>query len=181
MRSRKPGFLGLVATAMAMVTISFAKRLDKTMQKQELNPSLNVLQPRHPDFQQGENLILTPDAETQRFSDANARYEAYKFGQENFDLDGEDPIMSKTYAHDSLSFFLDDGNTRELSNGGYAPRIKVGTDCSCMEILISALKNIGVKFDHIFSCDNDQYVKSTIQANCTPMMFYNPMTEKRGM
>ena len=43
--------------------------------------------------------------------------------------------------------------------------IRIGTDCSGMEAPIQAMRNLKVKHDHVFSCDNDEYVRATIEAN----------------
>ena len=44
----------------------------------------------------------------------------------------------------------------------------VSTDCSGMEAPIQALRNLGVKFTHNFSCDIDRHARATIRANFQP-------------
>lgn len=56
--------------------------------------------------------------------------------------------------------------------------IRVGTDCSGMEAPIQALHNLGVKYEHIFSCDIDKHVKDTIFANFPPKVWYPDLTQR---
>ena len=51
--------------------------------------------------------------------------------------------------------------------------LTVGTDCSGMEVPIIALKNLGVPYRHVFSCDCDAAVKQQILANYPPEIFYD--------
>eukprot|EP00442_Polarella_glacialis_P036748 CAMPEP_0115067410 /NCGR_PEP_ID=MMETSP0227-20121206/11373_1 /TAXON_ID=89957 /ORGANISM="Polarella glacialis, Strain CCMP 1383" /LENGTH=380 /DNA_ID=CAMNT_0002453471 /DNA_START=59 /DNA_END=1201 /DNA_ORIENTATION=- len=51
--------------------------------------------------------------------------------------------------------------------------IKVGTDCSGMETPLMALKRLRVGYEHQFSCDIDKHVKTTIEANCPPKVWYD--------
>ena len=36
-----------------------------------------------------------------------------------------------------------------------------------------ALKQLGINFDHAFSCDNNKQCKATIMANFPPMVWYS--------
>jgi DNA (cytosine-5)-methyltransferase 1 len=56
--------------------------------------------------------------------------------------------------------------------------IKVGTDCSGMEAPLQALKNLGLTVDHIFSCDIDKHVKTTIMENFPPKHWYPDLTTR---
>eukprot|EP00933_Yihiella_yeosuensis_P031929 TRINITY_DN25523_c0_g1_i1.p1 TRINITY_DN25523_c0_g1~~TRINITY_DN25523_c0_g1_i1.p1 ORF type:complete len:397 (+),score=105.60 TRINITY_DN25523_c0_g1_i1:71-1192(+) len=59
--------------------------------------------------------------------------------------------------------------------------LTVGTDCSGMEAPIQALQNMGIKFRHLFSCDIDQHVRSTIMANFPPEEpIYEDLTKRNN-
>jgi len=47
-----------------------------------------------------------------------------------------------------------------------------------MEAPLQALKNLGVKIDHIFSCDIDHHVKKTIMENFPPKHWYPDLTTR---
>ena len=51
-------------------------------------------------------------------------------------------------------------------------RVKVGTDCSGMEVPIMALNNLSIDYEHTFSCDNDPHAIQTIKANFEPQTIY---------
>jgi len=51
------------------------------------------------------------------------------------------------------------------------PSIKVGTDCSGIEAPIQALKLLNVKYEHMFSCDNDENTRISCDANDKPPAF----------
>lgn len=57
-------------------------------------------------------------------------------------------------------------------------KLRIGTDCSGMEAPIQALRNLGVKHDHIFSCDIDKSVKKTIDANYPAQIWYDDLTSR---
>ena len=44
-------------------------------------------------------------------------------------------------------------------------KIRIGTDCSGMEAPIQAMRNLTLDYAHVFSCDSDQHVRATIDAN----------------
>ena len=54
----------------------------------------------------------------------------------------------------------------------------VGTDCSGMEIPLMALSNMGIKAKHVFSSDKDPVVKSFIEANFKPKVFFNDISDR---
>lgn len=56
--------------------------------------------------------------------------------------------------------------------------ISVGTDCSGMETPLMALTNLGVEVNHLFACDIDQHVKSTIMNNFPPKFWYSDLTAR---
>jgi len=56
--------------------------------------------------------------------------------------------------------------------------ISLATDCSGMETPIMALKNLGVEVDHLFSCDVNRHVRTTIMANFPPKVFYDDLTKR---
>lgn len=54
--------------------------------------------------------------------------------------------------------------------------LRVATDCSGIEAPIQALKDLKVKFRHIWSCENDKYCIQTIKANYNPEIIYEDIT-----
>ena len=56
----------------------------------------------------------------------------------------------------------------------------VGTDCSGMEIPLMALSNMGIKAKHVFSSDNDPVVKSFIEENFKPNVFFDDISDRRN-
>ena len=67
--------------------------------------------------------------------------------------------LESNWTEDALHFFLEDGNTLQLPVARKSvTSIKVGTDCSGIEVPLMALQNMQVPYDHVFSCDNDQSV-----------------------
>jgi len=56
--------------------------------------------------------------------------------------------------------------------------IGVGTDCSGMEAPIQAIRNLGVAFKHVFSCDIDRHARATIQANFPHGRMYEDCTAR---
>ena len=72
-----------------------------------------------------------------------------------------------------------DGNSYVIEYAPEATRrrpITVGTDCSGMEIPILALQNLGIPHRHLFSCDSDVQVRTTIQANFQPEKMEHDIT-----
>jgi DNA (cytosine-5)-methyltransferase 1 len=51
----------------------------------------------------------------------------------------------------------------------------VATDCSGIEAPLQALKQMKVKHRHLWSCDNDKFVKESIDANYKPEHFFTDM------
>jgi len=56
--------------------------------------------------------------------------------------------------------------------------VGVGTDCSGMEAPIQAMENLGVNFEHRFSCDVDKHARATIQANFPHGKMYEDVTTR---
>ena len=56
--------------------------------------------------------------------------------------------------------------------------IRVGTDCSGIEAPIQALMNLGIPFQHIFSCDADPYCQQSIDANYEPKIRFTDITNR---
>ena len=55
---------------------------------------------------------------------------------------------------------------------------RIGTDCSGIEAPIQALKNIGIKFRHVFSCEQDEYCIESIVSNYDPEILYPDITDR---
>eukprot|EP00928_Gymnodinium_smaydae_P008919 TRINITY_DN13292_c0_g5_i2.p1 TRINITY_DN13292_c0_g5~~TRINITY_DN13292_c0_g5_i2.p1 ORF type:complete len:393 (+),score=95.78 TRINITY_DN13292_c0_g5_i2:122-1180(+) len=47
-----------------------------------------------------------------------------------------------------------------------------------MEAPIQALRNLGVKYEHVFSCDIDKHAEATIKANFPPKIWYPDLTTR---
>ena len=50
--------------------------------------------------------------------------------------------------------------------------IYVGTDCSGMEAPLVALRQLGIRFKHRFSCENDRHARTVLRANFAPDILY---------
>jgi DNA (cytosine-5)-methyltransferase 1 len=57
--------------------------------------------------------------------------------------------------------------------------IRIGTDCSGIEAPIQALQQLGIPFEHSFSCDKDTYVLQSIKANYHPKKIYTDITKRK--
>jgi len=57
-------------------------------------------------------------------------------------------------------------------------KITIGTDCSGIDAPIVALEQMEVKYDHVFSCDNNKWCKQNIMANHNPKTFYDDMINR---
>ena len=57
-------------------------------------------------------------------------------------------------------------------------QITVGNDCSGMEVPIMALNNLGVKYRHQFSCDNDPISKEFIMKNFATEQFFDDIRHR---
>lgn len=57
--------------------------------------------------------------------------------------------------------------------------MRVGTDCSGIEAPLYALKALKVKYDHVFSCENDKFARQTLQANHNPRHMYGDITKRK--
>ena len=56
--------------------------------------------------------------------------------------------------------------------------LTIGTDCSGIEAPIEALKQMKVPFVHKWSCDNDKFVRMSIEANYKPEIMYEDITKR---
>jgi len=56
--------------------------------------------------------------------------------------------------------------------------ITIGTDCSGMEAPVQAIRNLGVKYEHAFSCDICKFARATIEANFPAKRMYEDLTKR---
>jgi DNA (cytosine-5)-methyltransferase 1 len=56
--------------------------------------------------------------------------------------------------------------------------LRVGTDCSGIEAPIQALQNLGVPFQHQWSCEIDKFARASILANYEPDILFEDMLER---
>ena len=56
--------------------------------------------------------------------------------------------------------------------------LRIGTDCSGIEAPIQALQQMGVEFEHVFSCESDKYAVKSIRANYNPGVIYDDITTR---
>jgi DNA (cytosine-5)-methyltransferase 1 len=57
--------------------------------------------------------------------------------------------------------------------------LRIGTDCSGIEAPIQALQQLGIAFEHSFSCDKDKFVLQSIKANYHPNKIYTDITKRK--
>lgn len=57
--------------------------------------------------------------------------------------------------------------------------IRIGTDCSGIEAPIQALLQLGIPFEHSFSCEKDKYALQSIIANYHPKKIYTDISKRR--
>ena len=136
--------------------VTFTKAATKQARKQEQKPSLNVLQPKCEKAQQGE--IRRNDALDKIASEQAAQQNAWDLYQN---------IHKKSEVRPEDFFVLGPGNV-----------IKIGTDCSGLEAPVQAIKNLGIPFQHSFSCDNDIKVCESIKSSFSPKTLYTEITER---
>jgi len=60
-------------------------------------------------------------------------------------------------------------------SGALTTPLRIGTDCSGMETPVMALQELGVAYDHKFSCDIDKNVKKQILQNFPPAVWYDDL------
>ena len=68
----------------------------------------------------------------------------------------------------SLSTATPGPSIGDASMSASSQAFTVGTDCSGIEVPIMALRNLGVKYRHVFSSDIDPYSKESIMKNLAP-------------
>jgi DNA (cytosine-5)-methyltransferase 1 len=56
--------------------------------------------------------------------------------------------------------------------------ITIGTDCSGIEAPIEALKQLGIPFQHKWSCEIDKFARQSILANYEPEILYEDITKR---
>ena len=56
--------------------------------------------------------------------------------------------------------------------------ITIGTDCSGIEALIEALKQLNIPFQHLWSCEKDKFAQQSINANYHPNVLYTDITTR---
>ena len=59
-------------------------------------------------------------------------------------------------------------------------QVRIGTDCSGMEVPTQAIKNLNVGYTHVFSCDRDPHVRAIIDANFSPNVMYLDITSRKN-
>lgn len=57
--------------------------------------------------------------------------------------------------------------------------IKIGTDCSGIDAPIQALKQLGVPYEHVFSCEIDKWCVETLKANYDIPIIFNDMVSRK--
>ena len=57
--------------------------------------------------------------------------------------------------------------------------LRIGTDCSGIEAPIQALQQLGIPFEHSFSCEKDKYALQSIKANYHPKKIYHDITKRK--
>ena len=162
----------MLLTALAAVSVNFAQsqELIQKQQKDETNPTLNVIKLRKT-MSTGKPVADPYDKEQIRMSEAIAQKEA-------FDLYHEVRETKGYYMKEHDKLFTDAKII--MTEAGMGRPIKVGTDCSGIEAPIQALQNLNIKCDHIFSSESDEIVKNTIKANWKPKIFYDDVTQREN-
>lgn len=56
--------------------------------------------------------------------------------------------------------------------------LTIGTDCSGIEAPIEALKQLGIPFQHKWSCEIDKFARQSILANYEPEILYEDITKR---
>ena len=130
----------------------------------DTNPSLNVIQPKDGSSKRPREELTS---EQKRFDKNVALNQAYQ------DHKSLNKIKNKDLS--AKDFFNKSKAKRATSAHG---PVRVGTDCSGMEIPIQALQNLGVGYEHIFSCDTDADSKAVIEANFPSQVFYPDITTR---
>lgn len=57
-------------------------------------------------------------------------------------------------------------------------KLKIGTDCSGIEAPIQALQQLGIPFEHKWSCEIDKFARQSIEANYTPEIIFTDITQR---
>ena len=56
--------------------------------------------------------------------------------------------------------------------------LRVGTDCSGLETPLLALTQLGITYEHIWSCDNDMSIKTHILNYFNPVMYFDSIYDR---
>ena len=56
--------------------------------------------------------------------------------------------------------------------------IRVGTDCSGIDTPVMALEALQIDYEHIFSCEKDEFARKAIEHNFTPSTMYKDITTR---
>ena len=148
--------------------VKFPPWVHQAARKRDQNPSLNVIQPPGQGVPvQGREDILKGDLE---MSVEQSKFALYKALQLHNRVTG----TKMTYNDAFESFFV----TGTLLAAMPRRPLRVGTDCSGMEVPILALKALGVPHVHVFSSDSDAAARATIQANFPPQTMYSDITTR---
>jgi hypothetical protein len=140
------GILPKAMMTFLMVSVNFKVSKAK-LRKDELYPDLKHCGGKPPaEFQ---------DSEIHRMHSGQAIKRAY-------DLHAELNGIKEDYSSKAASFLSDKACPIQSRRN---PILQVGTDCSGIEAPIQALRNLGVKYCHRFSCDKDKSVAKSINAN----------------
>jgi DNA (cytosine-5)-methyltransferase 1 len=86
--------------------------------------------------------------------------------------------MSDSFTLENIDEVLDSISRDIHSELGTTRPLRVGTDCSGIEAPIQALKNLGINFEHVFSCEIDKYARQSIRANYEPGILYEDITTR---
>ena len=141
---------------MALVTVSFGQgsQIQSKINKDDKRPSLNHIQKKCK-REEGPVYKSTPTQVDRINATSVAQWEAFKL---HYEIEEETPDSVLEAPH----FFVDRGSTHSR---GANSRLTIGTDCSGMETPLQALDNLGIEYDHVFSCDKDPAVRRFIEAN----------------
>lgn len=157
----------LEATPGSKRKVRFTKRQLKNANKQIRNPSLKA-----------HDFVENPPDDAQKLGNGDVEIEYAR----KLALHNAFGLHKQAWGNDSpykdLDSFLSPGLPPNWSTLRKSVRIKIGTDCSGMEAPIQAMKNLGIPYHHIFSCDFDDGVKNTIEANFKPEVMYGDITKR---
>ena len=56
--------------------------------------------------------------------------------------------------------------------------VRIGTDCSGIESPVQALKDMDVRYEHVWSCEQDPFARKSLLANFKPAVFFDDVLER---